>query len=88
MRTCCGVDAEVLCHVLFQKSPSLSLSLLPALNLLGLNWRLKPTNGHLVSTGLSTGIPSTGDVATVPSGGRGKNDSHSDPAVRPEMCEG
>ncbi|TSL04381.1 Teneurin-2 [Bagarius yarrelli] len=41
-----------------------------ALNLLGLNWRLKPTNGHLVSTSHSTGIPSTGDVATVPSGGR------------------
>ncbi|KAG7321337.1 hypothetical protein KOW79_015752 [Hemibagrus wyckioides] len=47
------------------------LSYFIALNLLGLNWRLKPTNGHLVSTGLSTGIPSTGDVATVPSGGRG-----------------
>ncbi|KAF5896791.1 teneurin-2-like isoform X1, partial [Clarias magur] len=46
------------------------LSYFIALNLLGLNWRLKPTNGHLISTGLSTGIPSTGDVATVPSGGR------------------
>lgn len=69
------------------RNRSLFFSLLPALNLLGLNWRLKPTNGHLVSTGLSTGIPSTGDVATVPSGGRGKNDSHSDPSMRPEMSE-
>lgn len=68
------------------RHPSLFLSLLPALNLLGLNWRLKPTNGHLVSTGLSTGIPSTGDVATVPSGGRGKNGSCSDPVIRPETC--
>ncbi|GAA6079811.1 teneurin-2 isoform X1 [Tachysurus ichikawai] len=50
------------------------LAVMLALNLLGLNWRLKPTNGHLVSTGLSTGIPSTGDVATVPSGGRGRNE--------------
>ncbi|XP_072518552.1 teneurin-2 isoform X4 [Salminus brasiliensis] len=47
------------------------LSYFIALNLLGLNWRLKPTDGHLVSTGLSTGIPGTGDVAAVPSGGRG-----------------
>uniref|UniRef100_A0A4W4GLL6 Teneurin-2 n=1 Tax=Electrophorus electricus TaxID=8005 RepID=A0A4W4GLL6_ELEEL len=31
------------------------LSYFIALNLLGLNWRLKPTDGHLVSTGLSTG---------------------------------
>lgn len=85
MHTCRGVDVEVLCHVLFQKSLSFSL---PALNLLGLNWRLKPTNGHLVSTGLSTGIPSTGDVATVPSGGRGKNRSRSDPAKSPDTSKG
>ncbi|XP_028838153.1 teneurin-2 isoform X4 [Denticeps clupeoides] len=47
------------------------LSYFIALNLLGLNWQLKPTDGHLVSNGLSTGIPGIGDVATVPSGGRG-----------------
>lgn len=51
---------------------SLFLSLI-ALNLLGLNWRLKPTEGHLVNTGLSMSIPGIGDVATVPSGGRGKS---------------
>uniref|UniRef100_A0A8C2ELF3 Si:ch211-12m10.1 n=1 Tax=Cyprinus carpio TaxID=7962 RepID=A0A8C2ELF3_CYPCA len=47
------------------------LSYVIALNLLGLNWRLKPTEGHLVNTGLSMSIPGIGDVATVPSGGRG-----------------
>ncbi len=47
---------------------------LTALNLLGLNWRLKPTEGHLVNTGLSMSIPGIGDVATVPSGGRGKSE--------------
>uniref|UniRef100_A0A8B9HFI8 Teneurin-2 n=1 Tax=Astyanax mexicanus TaxID=7994 RepID=A0A8B9HFI8_ASTMX len=47
------------------------LSYFIALNLLGLNWRLKPTDGHLVTTSLSTGIPGTGEVAAVPSGGRG-----------------
>lgn len=53
---------------------SLFLSL-TVLNLLGLNWRLKPTEGHLVNTGLSMSIPGIGDVATVPSGGRGKSES-------------
>ncbi|XP_065143605.1 teneurin-2 isoform X2 [Paramisgurnus dabryanus] len=47
------------------------LSYVIALNLLGLNWRLKPAEGHLVSTGLSMSIPGIGDVATAPSGGRG-----------------
>ncbi|XP_016134199.1 teneurin-2 [Sinocyclocheilus grahami] len=47
------------------------LSYVIALNLLGLNWRLKPTEGHLVNTGLSMSIPGIDDVATVPSGGRG-----------------
>uniref|UniRef100_A0A8C2JFE0 Teneurin-2 n=1 Tax=Cyprinus carpio TaxID=7962 RepID=A0A8C2JFE0_CYPCA len=45
------------------------LSYVIVLNLLGLNWRLKPTEGHLVNTGLSMSIPGIGDVATVPSGG-------------------
>uniref|UniRef100_A0A673MAX5 Teneurin-2 n=1 Tax=Sinocyclocheilus rhinocerous TaxID=307959 RepID=A0A673MAX5_9TELE len=45
------------------------LSYVIALNLLGLNWRLKPTEGHLVNTGLSMSIPGIDDVATVPSGG-------------------
>uniref|UniRef100_A0A8C1Q571 Teneurin-2 n=1 Tax=Cyprinus carpio TaxID=7962 RepID=A0A8C1Q571_CYPCA len=49
------------------------LSYVIVLNLLGLNWRLKPTEGHLVNTGLSMSIPGIGDVATVPSGGRGKS---------------
>ncbi|XP_016323109.1 teneurin-2 isoform X1 [Sinocyclocheilus anshuiensis] len=47
------------------------LSYVIALNLLGLNWQLKPTEGHLVNTGLSMSIPGIDDVATVPSGGRG-----------------
>ncbi|XP_076131231.1 teneurin-2 isoform X3 [Alosa pseudoharengus] len=47
------------------------LSYFIALNLLGLNWQLKRTDGHLVSTRLSTAIAGIGDVATVPSGGRG-----------------
>lgn len=60
------------CHVLFFNSLFSSLSH-TVLNLLGLNWRLKPAEGHLVSTGLSMSIPGIGDGATAPSGGRGKN---------------
>ncbi|KTF95575.1 hypothetical protein cypCar_00029456 [Cyprinus carpio] len=63
-----GMEDMRKCHVLFFNSLFLSLA---ALNLLGLNWRLKPTEGHLVNTGLSMSIPGIGDVATVPSGGRG-----------------
>ncbi|XP_030636941.1 teneurin-2 isoform X2 [Chanos chanos] len=47
------------------------LSYFIALNLLGLNWRLKPTDRHLVSNGLNTGIPTIGDAATAPTGERG-----------------
>uniref|UniRef100_A0A6Q2Z4L4 Teneurin-2 n=1 Tax=Esox lucius TaxID=8010 RepID=A0A6Q2Z4L4_ESOLU len=45
------------------------LSYFITLNLLGLNWQLKPADGHLINNGLSTGLPGNGDVATVPSGG-------------------
>lgn len=64
------LEGVMQCHVLFFNSLFLSPI---ALNLLGLNWRLKPTEGHLVNTGLSMSIPGIGDVATVPSGGRGKS---------------
>uniref|UniRef100_A0AAZ3S2E3 Teneurin-2 n=1 Tax=Oncorhynchus tshawytscha TaxID=74940 RepID=A0AAZ3S2E3_ONCTS len=47
------------------------LSYFIVLNLLGLNWQLKPADGHLINNGLSTGLPGRSDVATVPSGGRG-----------------
>ncbi|XP_063059873.1 teneurin-2 [Engraulis encrasicolus] len=48
------------------------LSYFIALNLLGLNWQLKRSDGHLVSTRISTTITGlTGDVATAPSGARG-----------------
>ncbi|XP_055797467.1 teneurin-2-like isoform X3 [Salvelinus fontinalis] len=47
------------------------LSYFIALNLLGLNWQLKPADGHLINNGLSTELPGISDVATVPSGGRG-----------------
>ncbi|KPP61875.1 hypothetical protein Z043_119979 [Scleropages formosus] len=44
-----------------------------AINLLGLNWRLQPADGHLISNRLSTQLPGNSYVATLPSGGRGKN---------------
>ncbi|XP_062309102.1 teneurin-2 isoform X2 [Osmerus eperlanus] len=42
-----------------------------ALNVLGLTWKLRPADSHLVTTALSTGLPGNNDVATVPSTGRG-----------------
>ncbi|KAM6986662.1 teneurin-2 [Aplochiton taeniatus] len=47
------------------------LSYFIALNLLGLTWRLRPVDNHLVTTAISTGLPGRDDVATVPSAGRG-----------------
>ncbi|CAB1316842.1 unnamed protein product, partial [Coregonus sp. 'balchen'] len=44
---------------------------LHSLNMLGLNWQLKPADGHLINNGLSTEVPGRSDVATAPSGGRG-----------------
>uniref|UniRef100_A0A674BQX6 Teneurin-2 n=1 Tax=Salmo trutta TaxID=8032 RepID=A0A674BQX6_SALTR len=41
------------------------LSYFIALNLLGLNWQLKPADGHLINNGLSTELPGISDVATV-----------------------
>ncbi|XP_064207985.1 teneurin-2-like isoform X3 [Anguilla rostrata] len=58
-----GITAAALLAVL--------LSYFIAMNLLGLNWQLKPATGHVISNGLSTGLPGNSDVATVPSGGRG-----------------
>lgn len=51
---------------------SLSLS---AMNLLGLNWQLKPVVGPMLNNGLGAGLPSNSDVATAPSGGRGEQHS-------------
>ncbi|XP_057204974.1 teneurin-2 isoform X12 [Triplophysa rosa] len=47
------------------------LSYFIAMNLLGLNWQLKPVVGPLLNNGLGAGLPSNSDVATAPSGGRG-----------------
>ncbi|KAL1262489.1 hypothetical protein QQF64_007754 [Cirrhinus molitorella] len=41
------------------------------MNLLGLNWQLKPVVGPMLNNGLGAGLPSNSDVATAPSGGRG-----------------
>ncbi|MED6234757.1 Teneurin-2 [Ataeniobius toweri] len=47
------------------------LSYFIAINLLGLTWQLKPSDGPLLNNGLGTGLPVNSDVATLPSGGRG-----------------
>uniref|UniRef100_A0A672SF03 Teneurin transmembrane protein 2 n=1 Tax=Sinocyclocheilus grahami TaxID=75366 RepID=A0A672SF03_SINGR len=47
------------------------LSYFIAMNLLGLNWQLKPVVGPMLNNGLGAGLPSNSDVATAPSGGRG-----------------
>ncbi|KTG34070.1 hypothetical protein cypCar_00027860 [Cyprinus carpio] len=41
------------------------------MNLLGLNWQLKPVVGPMLNNGLGAGLPSNSDAATAPSGGRG-----------------
>uniref|UniRef100_A0A672SDV0 Teneurin transmembrane protein 2 n=1 Tax=Sinocyclocheilus grahami TaxID=75366 RepID=A0A672SDV0_SINGR len=48
------------------------LSYFIAMNLLGLNWQLKPVVGPMLNNGLGAGLPSNSDVATAPSGGRGE----------------
>uniref|UniRef100_A0A8C5E8U6 Teneurin-2 n=1 Tax=Gouania willdenowi TaxID=441366 RepID=A0A8C5E8U6_GOUWI len=47
------------------------LSYFIAINLLGLTWQLKPSDGPVLNNGLGTGRPVNSDVATLPSGGRG-----------------
>uniref|UniRef100_A0A671NYU8 Teneurin-2 n=1 Tax=Sinocyclocheilus anshuiensis TaxID=1608454 RepID=A0A671NYU8_9TELE len=47
------------------------LSYFIAMNLLGLNWQLKPVVGPMLNNGLGAGLPSNSDAATAPSGGRG-----------------
>ncbi|XP_014849252.1 PREDICTED: teneurin-2-like isoform X3 [Poecilia mexicana] len=47
------------------------LSYFIAINLLGLTWQLKPSDGPLLNNGLGAGLPVNSDVATLPSGGRG-----------------
>ncbi|KAM8765627.1 teneurin-2 isoform 3-T3 [Rhynchonycteris naso] len=42
-----------------------------AMHLLGLNWQLQPADGHTFNNGIRTGLPGNGDVATMPSGGKG-----------------
>uniref|UniRef100_A0A8C2FV74 Teneurin-2 n=1 Tax=Cyprinus carpio TaxID=7962 RepID=A0A8C2FV74_CYPCA len=45
------------------------LSYFIAMNLLGLNWQLKPVVGPMLNNGLGAGLPSNSDVATASSGG-------------------
>uniref|UniRef100_A0A8C6TH09 Teneurin transmembrane protein 2 n=1 Tax=Neogobius melanostomus TaxID=47308 RepID=A0A8C6TH09_9GOBI len=47
------------------------LSYFIAINLLGLTWQLKPSEGPMLNNGLGAGLPVNSDVATLPSGGRG-----------------
>ncbi|XP_072520138.1 teneurin-2 isoform X2 [Salminus brasiliensis] len=47
------------------------LSYFIAMNLLGLNWQLKPVDGPMLNHGLGTGLPGNGEEAAVPPGGRG-----------------
>ncbi|XP_042646449.1 teneurin-2 isoform X4 [Tyto alba] len=42
-----------------------------AMHLLGLNWQLRPADGHTFNNGLRPGLPGAEDVAAAPSGGRG-----------------
>ncbi|KAK7922544.1 hypothetical protein WMY93_009446 [Mugilogobius chulae] len=46
------------------------LSYFIAINLLGLTWQLKPSDGPMLNNGLGAGLPVNSDVATLPSGGR------------------
>ncbi|XP_031714021.1 teneurin-2 [Anarrhichthys ocellatus] len=52
-------------------SISISIPLCAAINLLGLTWKLKPSDGPVLNNGLGAGLPVNSDVATLPSGGRG-----------------
>lgn len=65
-----GAAVQHFAHVL---SSPLPLSLCAAINLLGLTWQLKPSDGPLLNNGLGAGLPVNSDVATLPSGGRGMN---------------
>ncbi|KAF3838068.1 hypothetical protein F7725_009836 [Dissostichus mawsoni] len=47
------------------------LSYFIAINVLGLTWQLKPSDGPVLNNGLGAGLPVNSDVATLPSGGRG-----------------
>ncbi|XP_036424537.1 teneurin-2 [Colossoma macropomum] len=47
------------------------LSYFIAMNLLGLNWQLKPVDGPMLNHGLGTGLPGSTEEAAVPPGGRG-----------------
>uniref|UniRef100_G3Q3K1 Teneurin transmembrane protein 2 n=1 Tax=Gasterosteus aculeatus aculeatus TaxID=481459 RepID=G3Q3K1_GASAC len=53
------------------------LSYFIAINLLGLTWQLKPSDGPVLNNGLGAGLPVNSDVATLPSGGpwAGRNSS-------------
>lgn len=68
-------DQMSLSHLsrLFSHVHSLLVSLCAAINLLGLTWQLKPSDGPLLNNGLGAGLPVNSDVATLPSGGRGMN---------------
>lgn len=61
----------------------LPLSLCTAINILGLTWQLKPSDGPVLNNGLGAGLPVNSDVATLPSGGRGMNWSRHSPTFKP-----
>lgn len=50
-------------------APPLLLSVCAAINILGLTWQLKPSEGPVLNKGLGA---VNSDVATLPSGGRGR----------------
>lgn len=60
----------------------LPLSLCTAINILGLTWQLKPSDGPVLNNGLGAGLPVNSDVATLPSGGRGMNWSRHSPTFK------
>lgn len=66
--------------------PFSSLSLHTAINLLGLTWQLKPSDGPVLNNGLGAGLPVNSDVATLPSGGRGMNYSAHTPHTNPHAA--
>lgn len=67
------------------RSPSVCLSSpCAAINILGLTWQLKSSDGPVLNNGLGAGLPVNSDVATLPSGGRGMNWRSTQPHKTPK----